>query len=56
MCIRDSNSITHIVTLSVCYISDEIQILAFLSAEQTVNGLDNHLDDIDKMCIRDRIY
>ena len=41
------NSITHIVTLSVCYISDEIQILAFLSAEQTVNGLDNHLDDID---------
>ena len=38
---------THIMTLSVCYISDEIQILAFLSAEQTVNGLDNLLDDID---------
>ena len=28
------NSITHIVTLSVSYISDEIHILAFLSAEQ----------------------
>ena len=41
------NSITHIVTLSVCYISDEIHILAFLSAEQSINGLDNHLDDIN---------
>ena len=28
------DGITHIVTLSVCYISDEIHILAFLSAEQ----------------------
>ena len=41
------NSITHIVTLSVCYISDEIHILAFLSAEQSINSLDYHLDDID---------
>ena len=41
------NSITHIVTLSVCYISDEIHILAFLSAEQSINSLDDHLDDID---------
>ena len=41
------DGITHIVTLSVCYISDEVHILAFLSAEQTVNSLDNHLDDID---------
>ena len=41
------DGITHIVTLSVCYISDEIHILAFLSAEQSINGLDNHLDDID---------
>ena len=37
----------HIVTLSVCYISDEIHILAFLSAEQSINNLDYHLDDID---------
>ena len=41
------DGITHIVTLSVCYISDEIHILAFLSAEQSINSLDNHLDDID---------
>ena len=39
--------ITHIVTLSVCYISDEIHILTFLSAKQSINSLDNHLDDID---------
>ena len=41
------NSITHIVTLSVSYISDEVHILAFLSAEQSINNLDYHLDDID---------
>ena len=41
------DGITHIVTLSVCYINDEIHILAFLSAEQSINGLDSHLDDID---------
>ena len=41
------DGVTHIVTLSVGYISDEIHILAFLSAEQSINGLDNHLDDID---------
>ena len=41
------DGVTHIVTLSVCYIGDEVHILAFLSAEQSINGLDNHLDDID---------
>ena len=41
------DGITHIMTLSVCYISDEIHILAFLSAEQSIHGLDYHLDDID---------
>ena len=41
------DGVTHIVTLSVCYVGDKIHILAFLSAEQTVHGLDNHLDDID---------
>ena len=35
------------MTLSVSYISDEIHILAFLSAEQSINSLDYHLDDID---------
>ena len=29
-----ADGITHIVTLSVCYISNEVHILAFLSAEQ----------------------
>ena len=28
------NGVTHIMTLSVCYISNEVHILAFLSAEQ----------------------
>ena len=41
------DGVTHIVTLSVSYISDEVHILAFLSAEQSINSLDNHLDDID---------
>ena len=41
------DGVTHIMTLSVGYISDEIHILAFLSAEQSIHGLDNHLDDID---------
>ena len=41
------DGVTHIVTLSVSYVSDEVHILAFLSAEQTVNGLDDHLDDVD---------
>ena len=41
------DGITHIVTLSVCYISDEIHILTFLSTEQSINGLDKHLDDIN---------
>ena len=41
------DGITHIVTLSISYVGDEVHILAFLSAEQSVNGLDNHLDDID---------
>ena len=41
------DGVTHIMTLSVSYISNEIHILAFLSAEQSVNGLDYHLDDID---------
>ena len=41
------DGITHIVTLSVCYISDEIHILAFLSAEQSINSLDYHLDDVN---------
>ena len=41
------DGVTHIVTLSVGYVSDEVHILAFFSAEQTVNSLDDHLDDIN---------
>ena len=41
------DGVTHIMTLAVGYISDEIHILAFLSAEQSIHGLDNHFDDID---------
>ena len=41
------DGITHIVTLSVCYVSDEIHVLAFLASEQTVNGVDDYLYDVD---------
>ncbi len=37
----------HIVTLSVCYISNQIQVSTLRATEQSINGLDNHLDDID---------
>ena len=32
---------------SVGDVGDEIHILAFLSSEQTIDGIDNHLDDVD---------
>ena len=41
------DGITHIVTFSVCYISDQIQVSTLRTTEQSINGLDNHLDDID---------
>ena len=41
------NGITHIVPLSVCYISNQIQVSTLRTTEQSINGLDNHLDDID---------
>ena len=41
------DGVTHIVTLSVCYISNQIQICTLRATEQSINGLDNHLDDID---------
>ena len=41
------DSVTHIVTHFVCYISCEVHILAFLSAEKTVNSFDDHLDEIN---------
>ena len=41
------NSITHIVTLSVGYISNQIQVSTLRATEQSINSPDNHLDDID---------
>ena len=41
------DGITHIVPLSISYVGDKVHILAFLSAEQSINGLDDHLDDVD---------
>ena len=35
------------MSFAVGYIGYEIHILAFISAKQTVNGFDDHLDDID---------
>ena len=41
------DGVTHIVTLSVCYISNQIQVSTLRATEQSINGLDNHLDDVD---------
>ena len=41
------DGVTHIMTLSVCYISNQIQVSTLRATEQTVNSLDYHLDDID---------
>ena len=41
------DGVTHIVTLSVCYISNQIQISTLRATEQSIHGLDNHLDDVD---------
>ena len=35
------------MTQTVGNVSDEIEVFTFFSAEQTVNGLDDHLDDVD---------
>ena len=32
---------------SVGYVCDEIHILAFLASEQTIDGINYHLDDVD---------
>ena len=41
------DGITHIMTLSVCYISNQIQVSTLRATEQSINSLDNHLDDVD---------
>ena len=35
------------MTGTVCHVGDEVHILALLSAEQAIYGVDKHLDDID---------
>ena len=41
------DGVTHIVTLSIGNISNQIQVSTLRATEQSINGLDNHLDDID---------
>ena len=41
------DGVTHIVPLSVCYISNQIQVSTLRATEQSIHGLDYHLDDID---------
>ena len=41
------DGVTHIVTLSVCYISNQIQVSTLRATEQSINGLDDYLDNID---------
>ena len=41
------DGVTHIVPLSVCYISNQIQVCTLRATEQSINSLDDHLDDID---------
>ena len=32
---------------AIGYVGDEVEVFAFLSAQQTVNGFNHHFDDID---------
>ena len=41
------DGITHIVPLSAGYISNQIQVSTLRATEQSINSLDNHLDDVD---------
>ena len=45
------DGITHIATLSVCYISNQIQVSTLRATEQSINGLDKHLDDINVLLL-----
>ena len=45
------DGITHIVTLSISNVSYQIQVSTLRATEQTVNSLDNHLDDIDVLSL-----
>ena len=35
------------MTSTVCHVGDEVHILALLTAQQAINGVDKHLDDVD---------
>ena len=41
------DGITHIMTLSISNVSYQIQVSTLRATEQSIHGLDNHLDDID---------
>ena len=41
------DGVTHIVTLSIGYVSYQIQVSTLRATEQSINSLDNHLDDVD---------
>ena len=44
------------MTGAVGDIGDEVEILAFLAAQQSVNGLDQHLDDVDVLPLVEAAY
>ena len=44
---RTIDGIAQVVTGTVGDEGDEVHILAFLSAEQAINGVDKHLDDVN---------
>ena len=41
------DGVTHVVSLAVGHIGYQVHVLAFLAAEQAVNGLDDNLDYVD---------
>ena len=45
--LRRVDGIAQIVAGTVCNEGNEIHILTFLTTQQTVNGLDDHFDDVD---------
>ena len=41
------DGIAHVVALAVGHVGNQVHVLAFLPAQQTVNGPDDHPDDVD---------
>ena len=50
------DGIAQVVALAVGDVSYQVHILTFLAAKQTVNGIDQHLDDVDVLPLVETAY